>query len=89
VSSCSALHEPERRGARLRADDAADDALGRSAVLRAVRGVELVVDVFRLDEENVFVDTAGLKVGFVPGPGAAEPGRPAPGAGTVARDTFS
>ena len=59
-------HELERRGARLRADDAADDAFGVSVVLRAVRGVQVVVDFVRLDEENVFVDTAGLNVGFVP-----------------------
>jgi hypothetical protein len=62
----------------LRADDAADDAFGVSPVLRAVRGVQLVVDVVGLDEENILVDSAGLNVGFVPRLGAAEPGRPAP-----------
>src|SRR5439155_27248236 len=56
------------------ADDAADDAFGVSGVLSAVRRVELVVDVLRLDEEHVLVDTAGFDVGFVARLCAAEPG---------------
>jgi hypothetical protein len=55
----------------LGADDAADDALGVAAVLRAVRGIELVVDLVGLDEKNVLVDAPGLDVGFVY---TAEPG---------------
>jgi hypothetical protein len=51
---------------------AADDALGVSVVPRAVGGVDLVVHVARLDEEDILVDTAGLDVGFVTHLGAAE-----------------
>jgi hypothetical protein len=36
-------------------------------------GVDLVVHVARLDEEDILVDTAGLDVGFVTHSGPAEP----------------
>jgi hypothetical protein len=57
-----------------RPQHAFDDAGSAPAVLRAVRGVDLVIDVVRLDEENVFVDATGVNVRFVTILGAAEPG---------------
>ena len=66
VCPCLARYELKRRGLRLRADDAADDAFGVAAVLRAVRGVNLVLYVVRLDEKNVLVDTAGSDVSKQP-----------------------
>jgi len=67
-----ARHELERRASRLRARDGVDVAGSVSIVLRAVGGVDLVVHVVRLDEENVFVDAAGVNVCFVVALGAAE-----------------
>jgi MFS family permease len=72
-----ARHELECRGSRFLARDVVDDAGGVAAVLRAVFGVDFVVDVVRLDEKNVFVDAAGANVSFVSHLCAAEPGRPA------------
>jgi hypothetical protein len=46
-------YELKRRGSRFWTDDAADDALGVSVVLRAVGGIDLVVHAVRLDEEHV------------------------------------
>jgi hypothetical protein len=57
-----ARQEHERRGSRFRSEGAADDALGVVLVLRAVRGVDLVVHVVRLYEANVFVQAAGANV---------------------------
>src|SRR5437870_2795777 len=42
-----------------------DDAGGGAVVLGAVGGVDLVVQVVRLDEENVIVDPAGVDAAFV------------------------
>ncbi len=47
-------------------------------VLRAVGGVDLVVDVVRLDEENVLFHAADVNVCFAAVLGAAEPGGRAP-----------
>jgi hypothetical protein len=48
-------------------------ALGVAVVLRAVRGVDLVVHVVPLDEEDVLVDAAGLDAAFVTHLNTAEP----------------
>src|SRR5215218_1042010 len=78
VSTAVALgrcwHEPEGRGSRLWADDGVDDAGGVAAVLGAVGGVDLLVQVIDLDQAHVFVDAAGLDVAFVADLGATEPG---------------
>src|SRR5512132_1240470 len=66
--------EPEGGGARLWADDGVDDGGGVAAVLGAVGGVDLLVQVVDLDQVHVFVDAAGLDVGFVACLGATEPG---------------
>ena len=66
--------ELERRGSRFRARDGVGVAGGVAALLRAVLGVDLVVDVVGLDEEDVFVDAAGPDVAFVMHLYAAEPG---------------
>jgi hypothetical protein len=71
-------HELERRGSRLGADDGVDDAGGVAAVLGAVGGVDLVVHVVRLDEENVFLDAAGPDPTFVAHLSGTEPGGRAP-----------
>src|SRR5579862_5635443 len=66
VPPLSARHELERRGAGLWGDDAVDDGVGVAAVLRAVRGVQLVDVVVGLDEADVLVDAAGSNASFVP-----------------------
>ena len=48
------------------------------AVLRAVGGVDLVVDVAGFDEADVFADAAGVDGTVVAILGAAEPGGSAP-----------
>jgi hypothetical protein len=58
----------------LGADDGVDDASRVAAVLGAVGGVDLLVQVVGLDQAHIFVDAAGLDVGFVADLGAAEPG---------------
>jgi hypothetical protein len=70
-----ARHEPERRRPRLGARDGVDDACGEPSVLRAVGGVDLVVDLVRLDELDVLLDAAGLDACFVARPGSADPRR--------------
>ena len=55
-----ARHEFDRRGSRLGAHDVADGACGVAAVLGAVRGVDLVVDVVDcVHEGDVFLDAGG------------------------------
>src|SRR5437763_8435296 len=72
-------HELDRRGSRLRTDDASDDACGVAAVLGAVGGVDLVIEIGGgVYEDDVFLDAAGADVTFVPVLGAAEPGGGAP-----------
>jgi len=39
-----------------------DDAGGVAAVLGAVGGIDLIVDLVGFDEENILVDAAGLDV---------------------------
>src|SRR3989442_2385535 len=78
-----ARHELERCGTRLRADDVVDDAGGVAVVLGAVRGVDLVVLLHGLDEENVLVDAAGPDVAFLTLTGATEPGGRSYVAGSV------
>ncbi len=58
-------HELERGGSGVRTENAADDALRVSVVLRAVRGVDFAVPVVRFDEAHVLADAAGFDVRFM------------------------
>lgn len=57
----------------------ADNARGVAAVLCAVGGIDLVIDIrVGLHESDIFVDAAGLDATFMPRLSAAEPGSGAP-----------
>jgi hypothetical protein len=75
--SCSAGHEFDRGGSRLRVDDTADDPFAVALVLVAVGGVDLVVEV-GVGEGDVLVDAAGADVALVAclGAGNQPPVRP-------------
>ena len=73
-----AWHEIERRLSRLWREVAVDDVRGVAAVLRAVGGIDRVVQVICLDQVHIFVDASGINMRFVAVLGAAEPGGSAP-----------
>src|SRR5829696_1518901 len=78
-SPCSAGYELDRRGLRLRVDDAADDPFAVAVVLVTVGGVDGVVEVgVGVGEGDVSVDAAGPDVALVAHLGAGEPAAGAP-----------
>src|SRR5215208_573044 len=78
-SPCSAGHELDRGGSCLSVHDTADDVRAVAAVLVAVGGVDLVVEVgVGVGEGDVLVDAAGPDVAFVAYLGAGEPAAGAP-----------
>src|SRR5512132_334321 len=72
--SSSAGLELDRGGSRSGVDDAADDPFAVAAVLVAVGGVDLVVEVgVGVGEGDVLVDAAGPDMALVADLGAGEP----------------
>src|SRR5215218_3532937 len=70
----SAGYELDRGGSGLRVHDAADDPFAVAAVLVAVGGVDLVIEVgVGVGEGDVFVDAAGPDIALVARLGAREP----------------
>ena len=79
MNSSERRHQFDRRGARPRAHNRVDDACRVAAVLRAVGGIDLVVERWvGLHISNVFAHAASLDATFVAHLGAAEPGGGAP-----------
>ena len=68
----------ERRGSRLWGESGIDNTCRVAAVLRTVGGVDLVVQVVRLDEENVLVNATSLNMRLMAVQSVAEPGGRAP-----------